>query len=135
MLTERERNLLSTAFNLLLLAAAGIASTLMHAHWTPLRQGFFCGDESINRPYHSDTVPTFILYIMGAAPIIVIFLVEGWIYYRQMKYTEKYYFIPSTILHHHQSTNFRFLSGTNLLRRRNRTTAATMAAFRPYWRT
>ena len=68
----------------------------------PHENGFFCGDESINRPYHSDTVPTFILYIMGAAPIIVIFLVEGWINYRQMKYMEKYYLIPSTILHHHQ---------------------------------
>ena len=51
----------------------------------PHENGFFCGDESINRPYHSDTVPTSTLYAVGfTAPFLVIFLVEGWIYYRQV---------------------------------------------------
>ena len=73
MLTERARNLLSTAFNLLLLAAAGIASTLMHAYWTPLRQGFFCGDESISKPYFPNTISSTLAGAVGVTlPAIAI---------------------------------------------------------------
>ena len=51
----------------------------------PHENGFFCGDESINRPYRPDMVPTSTLYAVGfTAPFLVIFLVEGWIYYRQV---------------------------------------------------
>ena len=51
----------------------------------PHENGFFCGDESINRPYRPDMVPTSTLYAVGfTAPFLVIFLVEGWIYYRRV---------------------------------------------------
>ena len=73
MLTERARNLLTTAFNLLLLAAAGIASTLMHAYWTPLRQGFYCGDESISKPYFANTISSTLAGAVGVTlPAITI---------------------------------------------------------------
>ena len=56
MTTERTRNLYSTVLNVSLMTVAGLASILMHVYWKPLRQGFFCDDESISKPYFANTI-------------------------------------------------------------------------------
>ena len=65
MMTGRTRNLFSTALNLSLMAVAGLASILMHVYWKPLRQGFFCGDESISKPYFVNTISSALAGAVG----------------------------------------------------------------------
>jgi len=65
MMSERTRNLFTTAVNLSLLAVAGIACALMHMLWKPLHQGFACGDESISKPYFPNTMGTVLAGAVG----------------------------------------------------------------------
>ncbi len=57
---------------------------IFHLTGTPTFNGFFCGDESINRPYQSSTVPTVVLYYVGfTVPFAVIVAVEAWTKFRK----------------------------------------------------
>ena len=65
MMTDRARNLLSTVLNILLIALAGLASMLMHVYLKPLRQGFFCDDESISKPYFANSISSALAGAVG----------------------------------------------------------------------
>lgn len=63
--------------NLLLVAIIAVPILVYYLAGVPTNRGFYCNDESISYPYHSSTIPSWLLYVSGfAVPIGAIVVVE-----------------------------------------------------------
>lgn len=63
--------------DLLCLGAIGLACLIFKLVVSPYRRGFYCDDDSINKPYKDSTVPSSVLYSVGfALAYLVIFVTE-----------------------------------------------------------
>ncbi|XP_075980913.1 putative phosphatidate phosphatase [Anticarsia gemmatalis] len=57
--------------------------------WEPFQRGFFCGDESLMYPYHSDTVTVLMLRLVGLLPPAIAFLICEWCVLRKERDTQR----------------------------------------------
>ena len=54
-----------------------LSTDLVYHLWTPVRQGFYCFDENLSKPFYPNTVPTKILIIVAVVlPTIVVIATE-----------------------------------------------------------
>ena len=53
--------------NLILIGLCALPLLFFKVFGKPNKRGFFCGDESLSYPYHSSTVPSWALYLVGFA--------------------------------------------------------------------
>ncbi|OWF50673.1 phospholipid phosphatase 3-like [Mizuhopecten yessoensis] len=76
-----KRKVLTVTIDVLLVGSVALCAGLVHLLMTPYRRGFYCDDESISYPYHSSTIPSTVLYLVGfGLNFLLIFIVEAlWI--------------------------------------------------------
>jgi len=60
------------------LLAVGLACLLFKLVAVPFRRGFYCDDDSINKPYKDSTVPSSVLYSVGFALAYLVISVTEW---------------------------------------------------------
>ena len=72
----RFRETFCTVILNLILTFVTLSTDVIDHWWEPVKQGFQCYDESLNRPLYPNTVPTKYLFIFGfgVAPLIVIIM-------------------------------------------------------------
>lgn len=67
------------------LGAVGLAILCFKLAVPPYRRGFYCDDDSINKPYKDSTVPSSVLYSVGYALAFLVAAVTEWYNYRHKK--------------------------------------------------
>jgi len=67
------------------LGAVGLAILCFKLAVPPYRRGFYCDDDSINKPYKDSTVPSSVLYSVGFALAYLVAAVTEWYNYRHKK--------------------------------------------------
>ena len=71
--------------DLVCMGAVGLAIIIFKFAVVPYRRGFYCDDDSINKPYKESTVSSTVLYSVGyGLALLVIFIIE-WFYFRNNK--------------------------------------------------
>ena len=61
--------------DLLCLGAVGLACLLFKLVASPYRQGFYCDDDSISKPFKDSTVPSWVLYSVGFTLAYLVILI------------------------------------------------------------
>ena len=75
--TQQQPKFVWLFVDLLCLGAVGLACLLFKLVASPYRQGFYCDDDSISKPYKDSTVPSWVLYSVGfALAYLVIIITE-----------------------------------------------------------
>ena len=63
--------------NLVVLLVIGAVILVLNEVVEPYQRGFFCNDESLSYPYHSSTISSLLLYLVGLlVPLVVVVIVE-----------------------------------------------------------
>ena len=66
-----------TLLQSLFLIIVVLSTDLVYHWWTPVRQGFYCFDENLSKPFYPNTVPTKTLLIVAVVlPAIVVIVTE-----------------------------------------------------------
>lgn len=69
--------------------AVGLACLLFKLVAVPYRRGFYCDDDSINKPYKDSTVPSSVLYSVGFALAYLVIFIAEWCNQRSEKRSGK----------------------------------------------
>ena len=76
-LRESSITLLQSLFLIVLILSTDLGRYYYLPTWTPVRQGFYCFDENLSKPFYPNTVPTKTLLIVGVVlPAIVVMVTE-----------------------------------------------------------
>lgn len=87
--THRQPSLVWLFVDFLCLAAVGFTCLGFKLAATPYKRGFYCDDDSINKPYKESTVPSAVLYSVGFAVAYLVILVTECFHQRQGKSSKK----------------------------------------------
>ena len=87
--THRQPSLVWLFVDFLCLAAVGFTCLGFKLAATPYKRGFYCDDDSINKPYKESTVPSAVLYSVGFAVAYLVILVTECFHQRQDKSSKK----------------------------------------------
>ena len=87
--THRQPSLVWLFVDILCLAAVGFTCLGFKLAATPYKRGFYCDDDSINKPYKESTVPSAVLYSVGFAVAYLVILVTECFHQRQEKCSKK----------------------------------------------
>ncbi|CAH3195329.1 unnamed protein product [Porites evermanni] len=87
--THRQPSLVWLFVDFLCLAAVGFTCLGFKLAATPYKRGFYCDDDSINKPYKESTVPSSVLYSVGFAVAYLVILVTECFHQRQEKSSKK----------------------------------------------
>lgn len=87
--TQRKPSLVWLFVDFLCLAAVGFTCLGFKLAATPYKRGFYCDDDSINKPYKESTVPSSVLYFVGFAVAYLVILVTECFHQRQEKFAKK----------------------------------------------
>ena len=82
---QRKRRLVWLFVDLLCLGAVGLAILIFKLVVPPYRRGFYCDDDTINKPYKESTVPSTVLYSVGFSLAFLVIFVTEWYNYRNNK--------------------------------------------------
>ena len=78
------------AVDALCLLAIGLSCLLFKLVGVPYRRGFYCDDDSINKPYKKSTVPSSVMYPVGFALAYSVFFVTELYRFRLSKQSESF---------------------------------------------
>ncbi|XP_022196964.1 putative phosphatidate phosphatase isoform X2 [Nilaparvata lugens] len=79
---DSKKILVKVLSDVVCLAVVGLPINYFFLFVEPYHRGFFCGDESISYPFHSSTVPSFMLYTVGLGLPIITMLVTEFLKYK-----------------------------------------------------
>ncbi|XP_033751251.1 phospholipid phosphatase 3-like [Pecten maximus] len=72
------RKVLTVTVDVILVGSVALCAGLVHLLMTPYHRGFYCDDESISYPFHSSTIPSTVLYVVGfGLNFLLFFIVEA----------------------------------------------------------
>ncbi|XP_053676733.1 putative phosphatidate phosphatase isoform X1 [Anopheles nili] len=72
---DTKKVLLKVGLDFLILCCVGFPILIFFLAGDPFKRGFFCDDESLMHPFHDSTVTNWMLYIIGIALPVVVFVI------------------------------------------------------------
>lgn len=79
---QRKRRLVWLFVDLVCLGAVGLAIIIFKFAVIPYKRGFYCDDDSINKPYKESTVSSFVLYSVGFGLALLVIFITEWYNYK-----------------------------------------------------